>query len=74
MRADGTVDVFARNADNAIHHLSIRGAAVEPWDSLGGVASTGPGVVQRRGRPEIDLFYGGSDQSMRHRWWSPSTG
>ena len=71
VRPDGRIEVFIRGLDDGIYQATVSPGTVGPWRSLGGRSITGPGAVQRRGRPEVDLFYVRSDQSMLHRSTNP---
>jgi hypothetical protein len=71
VRPDGRIEVFARGTDDGIQQATIGSGSVGPWRAVGGRSATGPGVVQRRGRNELDLFYVLADQHMVHRFSNP---
>ncbi len=73
LRADGTVDVFARGTNKAIYHLTVKGDTASSWESLGGSAATGPGAVKRRNTSYIDLFYASAGRDLKHRYYDGGT-
>lgn len=75
VRQDGTLDLYVRGTDEAIHHKSRpKGGDWTAWESLGGVTSTGPGTSARVGTDTVDLFVGGGDRALYHKAWNPRNG
>src|SRR5439155_11120380 len=66
--AANRIDVFARGLDNALWHRAWDGTAWQPWQSLGGVLSSGPAVTAS-GASRLDVFARGGDGALWHRAW-----
>ncbi len=64
------IDVFARGTDNATYHLTWTGSGVlYPWESLGGVATSGPSAAYL-GTDRTDVFARGLDGALWSRFWN----
>jgi len=75
VRPDGTLDVFVRGTDDAVHHASKpKGGDWAQWQSLGGVASSGPGATNRLGTDIISMLVIGADRALYHKSWNPRDG
>lgn len=64
---DNGLHVFARGPDNGIWRTRFDGSAWSPWEPLGGVATSDPGVVSW-GPDRFDLFARGADNALWHKW------
>jgi spore germination protein YaaH len=63
------LDVFILGADNAAWQQTWNGTQWLGWQSLGGIATSGPAAVApAAGR--LDMFVRGSDKALWHRWWN----
>jgi hypothetical protein len=63
---EGTFDVVARGADNALWQRAWRGNTFTGWQPLGGASKSGPALVSpTAGR--LDLFIQGGDDALWHR-------
>jgi hypothetical protein len=64
----GQVDVFARDANFQLAHLSWNGTTWGDWENLGGTLASAP-VAVSWGPNRIDVFALQSDGSVGHTWW-----
>jgi hypothetical protein len=64
----GQVDVFARDANFQLAHLSWNGTAWGDWENLGGTLASAP-VAVSWGPNRIDVFALSTDGSIGHTWW-----
>ena len=67
--ASNRLDVFARDANNAMIHKWWDGAQWSSWESLGGVLTSDPSAVSW-GPNRIDVFARGTDNALWHRGWN----
>lgn len=65
------LDVFSRDANNALIHTFWNGSTWSAFESLGGVITSGPGAVSW-GPNRIDVFARGQDNGTWHKWWNGS--
>jgi hypothetical protein len=64
----GQVDVFARDANFQLAHLSWNGTTWSDWENLGGTLASAP-VAVSWGPNRIDVFALQTDGSVGHIWW-----
>jgi hypothetical protein len=64
----GQVDVFARDANFQLAHLSWNGTTWGDWENLGGTLASAP-VAVSWGPNRIDVFALQTDGSVSRTWW-----
>jgi hypothetical protein len=70
----GTIQLFARGPGlGSLWHNSLQDGRWSGWVEVpGGPVASAPALVQRRGREILDVAVRGTDNSIRHRWLTPS--
>jgi hypothetical protein len=64
-------EVFVRGTDNAVWHRQWTGLGWADWQSVGGVATSGPDAASQ-GSGQMDFVVRGTDNAIWHRNWNNS--